>query len=95
MAKELGIDVDTVCRWGRDYRRAHGMPSYAEAKGIVRRELAGCKTANVPGCMGYRRTRVQSRKTAYWLGLRSLRIYICFLHKLTGNGDHLVHIESM
>ena len=31
-------DVNTVCRWVRDYRRKHGMPSYAEAKGIVRRE---------------------------------------------------------
>ena len=38
MAEELGIDVNTVCRWVRDYRRAHGMPSYAEAKEIVRRE---------------------------------------------------------
>ena len=38
MAEELGIDVNTVCRWVRDYRREHGMPSYAEAKGIVRRE---------------------------------------------------------
>ena len=38
MAEELGIGVDTVCRWVRDYRRKHGMPSYAEAKGIVRRE---------------------------------------------------------
>ena len=28
MAEELGIGVDTVCRWVRDYRRAHGMPSY-------------------------------------------------------------------
>ena len=38
MAEELGIGVDTVCRWVRDYRRAHGMPSYAEARGIVKRE---------------------------------------------------------
>ncbi len=38
MAEEMGIDVNTVCRWVRDYRKAHNMPSYAEEKGIVRRE---------------------------------------------------------
>jgi len=38
MAEELGIDKNTVCRWVRDYRRAHSMPSYAESKGIVQRE---------------------------------------------------------
>ena len=32
----MGIDVNTVCRWVRDYRRKHGMPSYAEEKGIVK-----------------------------------------------------------
>ena len=38
MAEELGIDKNTVCRWVRDHRRAHSMPSYAETKGIVQRE---------------------------------------------------------
>lgn len=38
MAEELGIDTNTVCRWVRDYRRTHNMPSYAEAKGIVKKE---------------------------------------------------------
>ena len=36
-AEEMGIDVNTVCRWVRDYRRTHQMPSYAEAKGIKAR----------------------------------------------------------
>ena len=36
VAEELGIDTNTVCRWVRDYRRKHGMPSYAEEKGIVK-----------------------------------------------------------
>ena len=27
-AEELGIDTNTVCRWVRDYQRAHNMPSY-------------------------------------------------------------------
>ena len=34
MAEELGIDTNTVCRWVRDYRRQHNLPSYAEEKGI-------------------------------------------------------------
>lgn len=34
VAEELGIDVNTVCRWVRDYRRKNNMPSYAEEKGI-------------------------------------------------------------
>ncbi len=36
-AEEMGIDTNTVCRWVRDYRRKHGMPSYAEEKGLVSR----------------------------------------------------------
>ena len=34
MAEEMGIDTNTVCRWVREYRREHKMPSWAEAKGI-------------------------------------------------------------
>ena len=34
VAEEMGIDTNTVCRWGRAYRRKHGMPTYAEEKGI-------------------------------------------------------------
>lgn len=37
-AEEMGIDVNTVCRWVRDYRRSHNMPSYSESKGITRAE---------------------------------------------------------
>ena len=33
VAEEMGIDKNTVCRWVRDYRRAHNTPSYAEEKG--------------------------------------------------------------
>jgi transposase len=33
-AEEMGIDINTVCRWVRDYRRKHKLPSYAEEKGI-------------------------------------------------------------
>jgi len=34
MAEEMGIDTNTVCRWVRDYRRKHDLPTYAEEKGI-------------------------------------------------------------
>ena len=38
VAEELGIDTNTICRWVREYRKKHNMPSYAEEKGIVQRE---------------------------------------------------------
>ena len=34
VAEEMGIDTNTVCRWVRDYRRKHHLPSHAESKGI-------------------------------------------------------------
>ena len=37
MAEEMGIDTNTVCRWVRDYRRSHNMPSYVEEKGIQKK----------------------------------------------------------
>jgi transposase len=33
-AEETGVDTNTVCRWVRDYRRKHDLPSYDEIKGI-------------------------------------------------------------
>ncbi|MBO4327716.1 MAG: transposase [Clostridia bacterium] len=38
VAEEMGIDTNTVCRWVRDYRRKYNLPSYAEEKGIRRKE---------------------------------------------------------
>ncbi len=34
IAEEMGIDVNTVCKWVREYRRSHDMPTYAQEKGI-------------------------------------------------------------
>lgn len=34
VAEDMGIDVNTVCRWVRAYRKKHGMPTYEEEKGI-------------------------------------------------------------
>ena len=38
VAEELGINTNTVCKWVREYRRNHELPSYAEEKGIQKRE---------------------------------------------------------
>jgi transposase-like protein len=32
MAEDLGIDTNTVCRWVRDYRKKHGLPSHHEER---------------------------------------------------------------
>jgi len=32
VAEEMGIDINTVCRWVRDYRRKNHMPSYEESR---------------------------------------------------------------
>ena len=37
VAEEMGIGVETVCKWVRTYRRSHNMPSYAEEKGIQKK----------------------------------------------------------
>jgi transposase-like protein len=34
VAEEMGIDVNTVCKWVRDFRKKHGLPTWAEEKGI-------------------------------------------------------------
>lgn len=35
VAEDMGIDKNTVCKWVRDYRREHKMPTYAEERGIT------------------------------------------------------------
>ena len=37
VSEEMGIDINTVCRWVREYRRKNKLPSYAESKGIKSR----------------------------------------------------------
>ena len=34
LAENLGIDINTVCRWVRAYRRKNILPSCDETKGI-------------------------------------------------------------
>jgi len=34
VAEDIGVDVNTVCRWVRDYRKAHNLPTWAQEKGI-------------------------------------------------------------
>ena len=38
VAEEMGIDTNTVCRWVREYKRKHNLPSYKEEKGIIESE---------------------------------------------------------
>lgn len=37
VTEELGIDVNTVFRWVREYRRKNNLLTYAEEKGIIKR----------------------------------------------------------
>jgi len=32
VAEEMGIDINTVCRWVRDYRRKHDLPTYGKKR---------------------------------------------------------------
>ena len=32
MAEELSIDVNTVCRWVRDFRKKHSLPTWSEER---------------------------------------------------------------
>jgi len=34
VAEEIGVDVNTVCKWQRDYRKKHGLPTWAEERGM-------------------------------------------------------------
>ena len=45
-AEELGLDKNTVCKWVRDYRRKHNLPTYAEEKGIRMPEPKDSKDLN-------------------------------------------------
>ena len=36
VAEEMGIDTNTVCRWVREHRRNHNLPSYAQEKGFTK-----------------------------------------------------------
>ena len=46
VAKELGIDTNTVCRWVREYREAQGIPSY-EAEQRIKRQTADEMAAKI------------------------------------------------
>ena len=37
VAKEIGVNVYTLCRWVNDYRKRHNMPAYAVENGIKER----------------------------------------------------------
>ena len=37
MAKEIGVNVNTLCRWVNDYWKRHNMPTHAIENGIKER----------------------------------------------------------
>lgn len=39
VSKELGIDTNTVCRWVREYRAAHEMPTYEVERKIKKQSV--------------------------------------------------------
>ena len=39
VAKEMGIDINTVCKLVREYRKDNNMPSYDVEKGIKRKGI--------------------------------------------------------
>lgn len=39
VAEDMGIDINTVCRWVRAYRKKCGLPTYEEEKGIKKAVL--------------------------------------------------------
>ena len=45
-AKELGIDVNPVCRWVREYREEHKMPSYEVERRIKKESIDELITKN-------------------------------------------------
>ena len=46
VSKELGIDTNTVCRWVREYREDHQMPTYEQERQIKRRNIEGIIASN-------------------------------------------------
>jgi transposase len=46
VAEEMGIDTNTVCRWVRDYRRKHHLPTYSDSKGIKQATTKADKETN-------------------------------------------------
>jgi len=82
VAEEMGIDVNTVCRWVRDYRRKNKLPSYAEEKGIVRKNISvsekeqGKKIKELEKQLKQKDKELQEEKEKIEILKKSLRIFM-------------------
>jgi len=74
VAEEMGIDTNTVCRWVRDYRRKHHLPSYAENKGIKQVVTKIDKEANKQ--LKARDKRIKELEEEVEILKKSLRIFM-------------------
>ena len=74
VAEEMGIDINTVCRWLRDYRRKHHLPSYAESKGIKQVSTRIDKEANKQ--LKARDKRIKDLEEEVEILKKSLRIFM-------------------
>ena len=74
VAEEMGIDTNTVCRWVRDYRRKHHLPSYAESKGIKQVATKIDKEANKQ--LKARDKRIRELEEEVEILKKSLRIFM-------------------
>ena len=80
-AEETGIDVNTVCKWVRDYRRKHNLPSYAESKGrktrdpVSNKELI-LKNKELEKILKQQTKQLQDEKEKIEILKKSLRIFM-------------------
>lgn len=81
VAEEMGIDTNTVCRWVRDYRRKHNMPTYKEEKGIGTKDSSKIEDERFRIKVQEREIRklkkdLQEEKTKVDILKKSLRIFM-------------------
>ncbi len=81
VAEEMGIDTNTVCRWVRDYRRKHNMPTYKEEKGIGTKDSSEIEDERFRIKVQEREIRklkkyLQEEKTKVDILKKSLRIFM-------------------
>lgn len=74
VAEEMGIDINTICRWVRDYRRKNRLPSYAETKGIKQATTKIDKEANKQ--LKARDKRIRELEEEVEILKKSLRIFM-------------------
>ena len=65
VAKELGIDTNTVCRWVREYREAQGMPSYEAEQRIKRQTREKRKNREIWLVEAIRRIFIENREVRW------------------------------